>query len=134
VRRIACLLGALAAPVVALGLARRLAAYRIEDHSMEPALQPGDWVLGVRRRHARRGEVVVFDHPQRPGFEMVKRVAAPPGETVDETALGPGGLWVLGDNPAAGSVDSRRLGPIPLERLRARLLWRYRPWPPTRVR
>ena len=133
-RRIACLLGAALGAGTALAVVRRVVAYRIEDHSMQPALQPGDWVLGVRRRHARRGEVVVFDHPQRPGFELVKRVAAGPGEEAEGITLGPRELWVLGDNPAAGSVDGRVLGPIPQESLRARLLWRYRPWPPARVR
>jgi signal peptidase I len=133
VRRIACLLG-IAAAVAATGEARRLFAYEIADHSMESGLHPGDWVLGVRRRHARRGEVVVFEHPQRPGFAMVKRVAAGPGEQVRGVTLGPEEVWVLGDNPAAGSVDSRALGPIPIRQLRARLLLRYRPWPPTRVR
>ena len=133
-RRIACLLGAVLGTAAALALAHRLVAYRIEDLSMQPALQPGDWVLGLRRRQACRGEVVVFDLPQRPGFELVKRVAAAPGERVEGTALGPDEFWVLGDNPAAGSVDSHVLGPIPLESLRARLLWRYRPWPPARVR
>jgi signal peptidase I len=134
VRRIACLLGAVLGTAAALALAHRVVAYRIEDLSMQPALQPGDWVLGLRRRQACRGEVVVFDLPQRPGFKLVKRVAAAPGERVEGTALGPDEFWVLGDNPAAGSVDSHVLGPIPLESLRARLLWRYRPWPPARVR
>ncbi len=133
-RRIAGPLGAALGATAALAVARRVVAYRIVDRSMQPTLQPGDWVLGVRRRGARRGEVVVFDHPQRPGFELVKRVAAASGEQVEDITLGPDELWVLGDNPAAGSVDSRSLGPIPLDLLRARLLWRYRPWPPARVR
>lgn len=133
-RRTVCWLGAVVAAGLALAGARRLVAYRIEDHSMEPALRPGDWVIGVRRDRARRGEVVVFAHPQRPGFEMVKRVSAGPGQQADGITLGPGELWVLGDNPAAGSVDSRVLGPISLQRLRARLLWRYHPWPPAPVR
>ncbi len=133
-RRIAGLLGAAAATVAAAWLAHRLVAYEVADHSMEPALRPGDWVLGVRCRRARRGRVVVFDHPQQPGFEMVKRIAAGPGEQVGGVTLGQGEVWVLGDNPAAGSVDSRVLGPLSVERLRARLLVRYRPGPPARLR
>jgi len=120
-----------AALAVAVRLRGRLVAYEIRDHSMEPALHPGDWVLGVRDGRARPGDVVVFEHPQRPGFEMVKRVAAPGHEPSGPT---PGGIWVLGDNPAAGSVDSRTLGPIPRRSLQARLLVRYRPGPPSRVR
>lgn len=114
--------------------ARRLVAYRIEDHSMEPTLWPGDWVLGVRRQHVHPNEVIVFEHPGQPGFEVVKRVAAGPGQQVEGATLGEAEFWGLGDNLAAGSVDSRTLGRIPLGRVRARLLWRYRPWPPTRVR
>jgi len=134
VRRITGLLAIAAATGTAAALARRLVAYEIADHSMEPGLRPGDWVLGLRCRDARRGQVVVFDHPQRPGFKLVKRVAADPGEQVDGAALGPGEMWVLGDNPAAGSVDSRVLGAIPGAALCARLLMRYRPGPPARVR
>jgi hypothetical protein len=134
VRRIVSLLALASAAGAAAWGARRLAAYEIADHSMEPGLRPGDWVLGVRCRQARRGEVVVFDHPQRPGFEMVKRVAAGPGEQAAGGTMGPGQLWALGDNPAAGSIDSRVLGAIPFARLRARLLVRYRPGPPARVR
>jgi signal peptidase I len=123
--------------LAAVGIAeavRRLVAYEIADHSMEPTLRPGDWVLGLRRHRARRGEVVVFDHPLRPGFEMVKRVAAGAGEEMGRVTLGPGEVWVLGDNPDAGSVDSRALGPIRFEWLRARLLLRYRPGPVSPIR
>jgi len=134
VRRIIGLLAVAAAAGTAAALTRRLVTYEIADRSMEPGLRPGDWVLGLRCRSVRRGQVVVFEHPQRPGFELVKRVAAGPGEQVDGAALGPGEMWVLGDNPAAGSVDSRVLGAIPGALLRARLLLRYRPGPPARVR
>jgi len=72
VRRITGLLAIAAATGTAAALARRLVAYEIADHSMEPGLRPGDWVLGLRCRDARRGQVVVFDHPQRPGFKLVK--------------------------------------------------------------
>jgi hypothetical protein len=63
--------------------------------------------------------VVVFD--LRPGFEIVKRVSPPPAGTH--------GLWLLGDNPAAGSVDSRMFGPVSADRIKSRLLLRYQPRP-----
>jgi signal peptidase I len=132
-RRVTVWLAIGAAAATAARLRSRLVAYEIADHSMEPALRPGDWVLGVRGGRARPGDVVVFDHPHRPGFDMVKRVAGP-GEQITGPAPEPGELWVLGDNPAAGSVDSRFLGPIPRTCLRARLLIRYRPGPPSLVR
>jgi signal peptidase I len=134
VRRFMLLVGLVLAAVGIAEAVRRLVAYEIADHSMEPTLRPGDWVLGLRRHRARRGEVVVFDHPLRPGFEMVKRVAAGAGEEMGRVTLGPGEVWVLGDNPDAGSVDSRALGPIRFEWLRARLLLRYRPGPVSPIR
>ncbi len=92
-------------------------------------------MLGTRRpRLLRRGQVVVFAHPLRPGFDMVKRVAAVAGEEVGRVTLGHGEMWALGDNPDAGSIDSRTLGPIRREWVAARLFLRYRPGPPARVR
>lgn len=115
------------AGVVVGAAARRLVAYEIADHSMEPALRPGDWVLGMSTRRALPGWIVVFEHPQCPGFDLVKRAAAAPGPA--QSRPHPGDFWALGDNPAAGSVDSRSLGFIPASALRARLLLRYRPRP-----
>ncbi len=133
-RRIMVFLGLALAAAAFIELVRRLAAYEIADHSMSPTLQPGDWVLGLRGKRARRGQVVVFAHPLRPGFEMVKRVAAGPGEDMGRVALGPGEMWVLGDNPDGGSVDSRVLGPIRAEWLHARLFLRYHPGPLAPIR
>jgi hypothetical protein len=134
VRRIVVFLGLVLAVAGLVELLRRLVAYEIADRSMEPTLRPGDWVLGLRRQRARRGDVVVFGHPLRPGLEMVKRVAAGAGEDMGRVALGPGEMWVLGDNPDAGSVDSRALGPIRAEWLRARLFLRYHPGPVAPIR
>jgi signal peptidase I len=102
----------------------RLTRYEIAEESMTPALSPGDWVFAVKRpRRIRVGDIVVFE--MQPGFEVVKRVADPPAGT--------DGLWLLGDNPEAGSVDSKSLGPIALDRVIARLVVRYRPGPLTAV-
>lgn len=133
-RRILVFLGLAVAAAALVELLRRLVSYEIADHSMSPTLQPGDWVLGMRAGRARRGDVVVFSHPLRPGFEMVKRVAAISGEDMGRVSLGPGEMWVLGDNPDGGSVDSRVLGPIRAEWLRARLFVRYHPGPPAPIR
>jgi signal peptidase I len=112
--------------------AARLTTYTIAERSMEPALHAGDWVIAVKRpRRLRRGDVVVVEHPGRPGFELVKRVAALPGDALpDGTAVPPDAMWLLGDNPGAGSVDSRTLGPLPSDLIRARAVARYHPWPP----
>ncbi len=132
-RRIVFFLGLALAAAALADLLRRLVAYEVADASMEPTLRPGDRVLGLRRQRARRGDVVVFAHPLRPGFEMVKRVAA------ERRGHGPGGPGPGRDvgarrRPDAGSVDSRALGPIRAEWLRARLFLRYHPGPVAPIR
>jgi nickel-type superoxide dismutase maturation protease len=85
--------------------------------SMAPGLRDGDWVLAraVPAEGVQVGEVVVVEHPQRPGMLLVKRVAE----------VRPDGFWVLGDAPDA-STDSRHFGPVPA--VLARVVWRVRPW------
>ncbi len=89
----------------------------VAEHSMEPALRPGDWLLARRAGRVRPGRVVLAWHPQRPGFLLVKRVAWPERE----------GWWLASDNPAAGAVDSARFGPVPADKIVAVVLLRY--WP-----
>jgi nickel-type superoxide dismutase maturation protease len=87
----------------------------VAEHSMEPALRPGDWLLARRTARVRPGQVVLAWNPQRPGFLLVKRVAW----------REPGGWWLASDNPAAGAVDSARFGPVPDEKIVALVLVRY---------
>lgn len=102
---------------------------------MLPTLEPGDWALAVApgpRRRFRRGDIVVVEHPERPGFEMVKRVTAVPGDLApDGRTLGADEFWVRGDAPES-STDSRTFGPVPRERVKARVRLVY--WPPARCR
>ena len=74
-----------AAGVIATALLlSRLTRYEIAEESMQPGLRPGDWVIGLRRPGSvAAGDVVVLDLPGRPGFEIVKRVAAVEGDTLD---------------------------------------------------
>lgn len=97
--------------------------FRVEvrGSSMEPALREGDWAIAVRPRRTRPGHVVVLERPDRPGLEVVKRVA--------ETH-GPRTWWVVGDAPATSS-DSRTFGPVPTSALRGRVVAVY--WPPGRA-
>jgi signal peptidase I len=90
----------------------------IEGDSMEPALQDGDWCMAVAARpgDVRRGDIVVLEHPDRPGFELVKRVHG----------AGDGEVYVIGDNVEA-SNDSRDFGPVPTTAVRGRLFGVYRP-------
>ncbi len=99
---------------------------------MSPSLEPGDLALAVAPARIRHGHVVVVEHPERPGFEMVKRVTGLPGDLTPRGAvLADGELWVEGDNEA-GSTDSRELGPFRRSDVRARVLLVW--WPPARRR
>ena len=92
----------------------------VAEHSMEPALRPGDWLLVWRTHRVRPGQIVLARHPGRPDMLIVKRAA----RRVD------GGWWLESDNPDAGAVDSRRFGPVPAALVEGRLLARY--WRPRR--
>jgi phage repressor protein C with HTH and peptisase S24 domain len=98
---------------------------------MVPTLLPGDWGLAVSGRRPRRGDVMVVEHPGRPGYEMVKRLTAMPGGSVGERALDADEYWVEGDREDASS-DSRHFGPVRREHLKARVLLVY--WPKERRR
>jgi len=108
-------------------IAGRWRRFEIAESSMCPTLGNGDWVLGVARtRRLRIGDVVVCDHPDRPGFAIVKRIAS-----IDPTD---GSLWLLSDDPTTESVDSRSFGTVPATAVTARLALRYRPVPPVLIR
>jgi len=130
--RVAAMVGA----GIALGAAawtilrRRPARVAIEGASMAPTLIPGDWCLVVSPRRWRRREVVVVAHPERPGYEMVKRLVGMPGDRVGERTLGATEYWVEGDHPS--STDSRAFGPVSGTALRAKVLLIY--WPVARRR
>ena len=98
----------------------------IEGPSMMPALLPGDWALAVPARRFERGQVVVVEHPGRPGYELVKRITHVPGDTIGERTLAPDEYWIEGDR-AEASTDSRHFGPVTREALRARILLVYGP-------
>src|SRR4051812_42479327 len=88
--------------------------------SMTPALRHGD-VLLVRRsrrgRPPRTGTVVLVDLPDGPvGVRRLPRVEPE------------GGVWRGGDTPF-GSPDSRQLGALPADSVRARVVGRLWPRP-----
>ena len=88
----------------------------VAERSMEPALRPGDWVLVLRTRRIRPGQLVVARHPERLTLLIVKRAVR----------RDPGGWQVASDNPGAGAADSRAFGPVPRELIEGRVLLRYR--------
>lgn len=90
-----------------------IARFLVEDHSMEPTLRPGDYLL-VNRWASKiaKGDLVVIRDPQKSDRFLVKRI----------TALTGSGISVLGDN-ATVSRDSRAFGPVPRELIVGRV-WR----------
>jgi nickel-type superoxide dismutase maturation protease len=127
--QLAALLGLLAI-LIYLATDRLVLPWIVSGRSMEPALAPGDLVIvdlwSYRHRQPREGEVVLFDGPEPSEPPLVKRVAAPPASS---QAAGDE-VWLLGDNPEI-SDDSRRFGPVPADRIRGRVVWRY--WPLSRA-
>ncbi len=70
---------------------------------MEPALVDGQGILAVPNRKARVGELRCLEHPDRPGFWLIKRVAAVHADAT---------MSVLSDNAASTLADSRTFGPV----------------------
>lgn len=125
---------------------------------MRPALEPGDWVIAQRRRgDPTRGDVVVFTLQDDPGAFLIKRVIGLPGEhlqvsdghvhingvTLAEPWANdptfPDGndhipadaVWVLGDNRAPSSTDSRTIGALPIDAIDWKAVAIY--WPSPRM-
>jgi nickel-type superoxide dismutase maturation protease len=105
---------------------RRPFRMAVEGHSMEPTLSPGDYLVAVRRT-VRLGDLVVVDHPERPGFELVKRVTG----VGEDPSIAPEHYFVEGDR-AEATTDSRTFGPVPADGVLGVVVMRY--WPPGRVR
>lgn len=93
---------------------------------MLPTLLPGDWCLAVAPRRFAPGDVVMVEHPERPGYEMVKRLVGGPGDHRGGRLLASDEWWVEGDRSDA-STDSRHFGPVPTEALKAKVLLVYGP-------
>jgi nickel-type superoxide dismutase maturation protease len=118
---------AVAAGVAYCCLRWRPSRVEIRGASMSPALAAGDWALTVPARRIRVGDVVVVEHPRRPGFQMVKRIVAGPGDLApDGRGLAAGAWWLEGDN-ASESTDSRQFGPVTHDRIVARVRLVYSP-------
>jgi type IV secretory pathway protease TraF len=100
---------------------------------MRPGVEPGDWLLvdPTTTRWPRRGSIVLVREPGSDTL-VLKRVAGRPGDAVRTPAgdgfrrLGASEAWLLGDARDA-SIDSRRYGPVTLDRLVGRAWFRYGP-------
>ncbi len=132
--------------------------FAVVEDSMRPTLEPGDWVIARRHRGVpRRGAVVVFASPHNPQLLLIKRVIGLPGERItvangqvhidgstlaetwasartapDSDNLVPDdAVWVLGDDRALSSADSRTIGPVPVDGVAWRVFAIY--WPAGRA-
>lgn len=78
--------------------------YRVAGHSMTPTLQPGQEVVAVDTRLPEPGNLVVFEHPDRSDFWLIKRLADRSGR-------------IVSDNEELSDTDSRTLGRLQLQDL-----------------
>ena len=134
------------------------ARVRVDGFSMVPTLQDGEYVLvnrlAYRTNISERGDIIVFQSPQAPDLDLIKRVIGLPGDTVKifggnveingqrltepyiaaapiyngEWTVPDGNLFVLGDN-RNDSSDSHAWGLLPIENVIGKAVLIYWPIP-----
>ena len=120
-RRLGPLLGAAFLCVVALVLlgSRRVARVAVSGHSMEPALQDGDWLIVDRYSQSAPRDIVVAWDPRSSDRLIVKRVR----EVGTDSQL-----LLESDHPAHADEV---IGPVAASGIVGRALFRY--WPARRA-
>ncbi len=133
-----------------------VARVRVDNISMLPTLQPGEFLLvdriSYRFKELNHGDIVIFHFPQNPSEDYIKRLIGLPGDTVKiangevyvnghqltepylsgapdyegEWVVPEGAFFVLGDNRNQSS-DSHSWGFVPKENLIGKALVVY--WP-----
>jgi signal peptidase I len=74
-------------------------SFQIPGGAMAPSVLAGDRILVARgARHPHRGDVIVFAQPVDPDKDLIKRVIAVGGDTVEQRA---DGSWLVNGEPIA---------------------------------
>lgn len=155
--------------LAAFALAQGIKAYLVQPFviptgSMRPTIMEADRVLAEKltfrfSRKPQSGDIVVFDDPMGQHPQLIKRVIAVAGQTIDvrdnrvwvdgepldepythgepntpgtlelPVTVPTGQVWLMGDN-RPNSGDSRFFGPRPVSTVHGKAFWTY--WPPNR--
>jgi signal peptidase I len=136
--------------------------FKVYGTSMLPGIEQGDYILVSKARYffdePQRGSVIVFHSPQEPNTDLIKRIIAVPGDTVEiknntvfvndiplsepyileapkytyyRQQIDANQYFVLGDN-RNNSSDSHRGWTLPRENIIGKAWITY--WPPYRWR
>ncbi len=135
-----------------------LGSFKVYGTSMLPTIEEGEYIMVSKAAYffnqPHRGDIIVFDSPQSPKTDLIKRVIALPGDTVEvrddkvwvngtpltesytlepphylmpEQEIPAGHYFVLGDN-RNNSSDSHRGWTVPQQNIVGKAWITY--WPP----
>jgi len=137
-------------------------SFKVYGSSMLPTIEEGEYIMVSKAAYffgePQRGDIIVFDSPQDPKSDLIKRIIAVPGDTVEirddkvsvngiplaepytlepphylmmPEEIPPGHYFVLGDN-RNNSSDSHRGWTAPRQNIVGKAWITY--WPPYRWR